>query len=88
MVHYVISQGDAVPTIFRLGRIKIQIFADDHNPPHFHVVTPDRQAMLSIAGLEILRGELSRRDLETVLAWLSDEDRIKEIADAWTKLNG
>lgn len=39
-----------MPTLATLGRLKVQVFADDHNPPHFHAVTPDGEALIGIAG--------------------------------------
>jgi len=75
-----------MPTIVRIGNIKIQVFADDHNPPHFHVVTPDDEALISIASLEIIRGGLRRRDFETVIAWASRNRGT--IENAWFNLNG
>lgn len=38
-----------MPTLVAIGNIRIRMFADDHNPPHFHVLTPDHEALLRIA---------------------------------------
>lgn len=43
-----------MPVLMRLGNMKIMLFADDHNPPHFHVATPDHDAL--IPGLERAAG--------------------------------
>lgn len=42
-----------MPTIVGLGNVKIAIYARDHNPPHFHVLTADYAAIVSIDTLEI-----------------------------------
>lgn len=76
-----------MPTIVMLGKVKVQVFADDHNPPHFHITTPDHEALVSISSLAVLRGSVSRRDLEAVIAWISEEKNRKEIEDAWDRLN-
>lgn len=68
------SRRRGCPTIVKIGNLKIQIFADDHNPPHFHVVTPD---------FEILAGRIDRRSLEVALAWAA----LKEAGRLW-KMNG
>lgn len=75
-----------MPTIARIGNIKVQVFADDHNPPHFHVVTPDGEALVSIAGLRILRGDLRRKDFDAVIEWANQN--LDTIEDAWHSLNG
>ena len=40
-----------MPTLVRLGNIKIQMFADDHAPTHFHVRTPTSKAIVTLADL-------------------------------------
>jgi hypothetical protein len=75
-----------MPTIARIGNLKIQVFADDHNPPHFHVVTPDGEALVSIGRLRILRGDLRRKDFDAVIEWANRN--LDTIEDAWRSLNG
>lgn len=58
-----------MPTIVKLGNIAIRIFADDHNPPHFHIVTPEHQALVSVASLAVIAGEIDRRSLDIALEW-------------------
>lgn len=74
-----------MPTIARIGKIVIRMFADDHNPPHFHVVTPDHAATVTISDLSILAGEMDRRSLETALAWAAGNRRMLE--HEWERLN-
>jgi hypothetical protein len=74
-----------MPTIATIGNLKIQVFADDHNPPHFHAVTPDREALIRIADLTMLAGSLSGRELKAVIAWAATHT--KELNDEWHRLN-
>jgi hypothetical protein len=32
-----------MPTLQRFGAASVRIYADDHRPPHFHIVAPDFQ---------------------------------------------
>ncbi len=75
-----------MPTIVRIGNLKIQVFADDHNPPHFHVVTPDHEALVVLTTLTVLRGAIRRRELETALKWVRANRDV--IANEWERLNG
>jgi len=75
-----------MPTIVRIGNLKIQVFADDHNPPHFHVVTPDHEALVALATLTVLRGTIRRRDLKTAVEWVRANR--EAVADEWERLNG
>jgi len=74
-----------MPTIVVIENLKIQIFADAHNPPHFHAVTPDREALIRLSDLSILAGSLSGRELNAAVQWA--ESHQKELADEWQRLN-
>ena len=74
-----------MPTIVRIGNLKIQVFADDHNPPHFHVVTPDHEALVALATLTVLRGTMRRQDLKTALEWVRANG--EALVSEWERLN-
>lgn len=74
-----------MPTIIKIGNLKIQIFADDHNPPQFHVVTPNFEALVRISSFEVLAGRIDRRSLDTALAWASEKKEVLE--NEWKRLN-
>lgn len=74
-----------MPTIVKFGNLKIQIFADDHNPPHFHVVTPDGEALVAIDTLEIIVGDIDRRSYEAAREWAARNTEV--LASEWKRLN-
>jgi hypothetical protein len=74
-----------MPTIVKLGNIAIRMFADDHNPPHFHIVTPEHQALVDIASLSLIAGAMDRRSLDAALAWARDNRELLE--QEWERLN-
>jgi hypothetical protein len=78
--------GAAMPTIAKLGAIQIRMFADDHHPPHFHIWTPDGEALVSIKDLAVLRGHIRKRDLGLVLTWA--EHNMSLLMSEWDRLNG
>lgn len=61
-----------MPTIVKLGNIAIRMFADDHNPPHFHIVTPEHQVIVAIDTLVVLAGQVDRRSLDIAVPWARD----------------
>lgn len=73
-------------TIHRLGKARIAMFPDDHNPPHFHLLTPDYAALVDIASLEVLeesgRPDASARD---ALEWARANKAL--LAMKWIELN-
>jgi hypothetical protein len=58
-----------MPTISRFFGIRIQMFHDEHPPPHFHARYGEFSARVSIESLELLSGWLPRRALALVLEW-------------------
>ncbi|NKJ40171.1 DUF4160 domain-containing protein [Rhizobium sp. SG570] len=74
-----------MPTIARIGNVLIRVFANDHNPPHFHVVTPDHQALVSIDDFEVIQGSIDRGSLNTAIAWAKAHK--EELNNEWNRLN-
>jgi len=60
----------AMPTVRRFNRCRIEMYFDDHPPPHFHVITrSDGAAVFLIETLARWAGEADPRDTEEALAW-------------------
>jgi hypothetical protein len=75
-----------MPTIVVLGNVKIQVFGDDHAPPHFHIVTPDGEALARIADLQIIAGRITSRDGRKALEWARENHEV--LIDAWKRYSG
>ena len=69
-----------MPEICRFYGIIIQMFFNDHNPPHFHIVYGDFKAVVSIED-EIVEGFMPKRALKLVFEWM--ELHKKELMDNW-----
>ncbi|MDB5523696.1 MAG: hypothetical protein JWM58_1459 [Rhizobium sp.] len=76
-----------MPLMVRFGNVKLHIYADDHNPPHFHVSTPDHDALIQISDLSVLQGQITKRNLDTVIDWASVDENKKALEDEWKRLN-
>jgi hypothetical protein len=74
-----------MPTIAWLSSAKIQIFADDHMPPHFHLFRPRSNALVTIDDLRVIRGRADRRDLAEARAW--SERHPGRLRERWRRLN-
>ncbi|HXT05551.1 MAG TPA: DUF4160 domain-containing protein [Roseiarcus sp.] len=74
-----------MPTLARLGNIQIRIFAEDHVPPHFHVVTSDGEVMVRIADLQVHEGSIDRKSLRTAIEWAAQNIALLEAE--WSRLN-
>lgn len=58
-----------MPEISRFFGIIIKMFADEHNPPHFHVEYGEFRATFSIETGQIIQGELPLNKSALVTAW-------------------
>ncbi|MFT4265711.1 MAG: DUF4160 domain-containing protein [Xenophilus sp.] len=75
-----------MPTIARLSRCTVNMYAGDHLPPHFHVRMNDgREALVVIASLEVLRSAIPRRELAEPLAWA--QANVELLERIWKELN-
>jgi Domain of unknown function (DUF4160) len=65
-----ISQRRAgnVGKLHQIGKVIITVYANDHLPPHFHVIAPDFEALIEIETLAVMAGSLGRR---AVMAWVA-----------------
>jgi hypothetical protein len=75
-----------MPTLVEIGHLQIRIHARDHLPPHFHISTPDGEAMMLISDLSLCRGRLRQSELKLVLAWARANREF--LQDAWFRYNG
>lgn len=58
-----------MPTISVFYGILIQMFWDEHAPPHFHALYAEYEAVFDIKTLEIIKGNMPRRAKILVLEW-------------------
>jgi len=73
-------------TLIRLPKSKLTIYADDHNPPHFHVLANDgSEALIDLASLGVTDGTVRPAVLKEALAWASQN--VALLATTWKELN-
>lgn len=58
-----------MPEVSLFAGIRITMFYDDHNPPHFHADYAGNRALVDIQECCVIRGGLPNRQLKYVLAW-------------------
>ncbi|KQO63289.1 MULTISPECIES: DUF4160 domain-containing protein [unclassified Methylobacterium] len=71
--------------LYQSGSIIIRFYANDHLPPHFHILTPDDEALVEIATLRLLAGALPGKIEREALAWAA-ENRAA-VAAEWNRTN-
>ena len=73
-----------MPEICRFFGIIIMMFADDHNPPHFHVRYGDYEAIITIEK-GIVKGAMPRNALKQIFRWMDLHKQ--DLMDNWTRLH-
>jgi hypothetical protein len=58
-----------MPEISLFFGIKVTMYYDDHNPPHFHADYNGHKVLVDIIKGRVLRGAFPARQLKFVLAW-------------------
>jgi hypothetical protein len=61
------------------------MYADDHRPPHFHIVAPDFQVLVRISDLTVIAGEARSAQIAEALAWAQSHQ--EALALCWAELN-
>ena len=75
-----------MPEISLFAGIRITMYYDEHNPPHFHAAYNGHSAMVDILNGYVLRGSLPNRQLKYVLAWA--EIHRDELMQNWELASG
>ena len=58
-----------MPEISLFYGIRVTMYYDDHNPPHFHVEYAGNKAIIDILNASVMRGAMPNTQLKLVLAW-------------------
>ena len=74
-----------MPVLQRFGAVSVRMYADDHRPPHFHIVAPDFQVLVQISNLTVIAGEARPTQIAEALAWA--EAHQEALALRWAELN-
>lgn len=73
-----------MPEISRFFGILIRMYFNDHNPPHFHAIYGEHEAVITINPIEVMAGHLPRRALSMVMEWAAIHQQ--ELLENWGHL--
>ena len=58
-----------MPEISLFRGVRITMYYNDHNPPHFHAEYAGHKCLVDVESGSVLSGALPARQLKLVLAW-------------------
>jgi hypothetical protein len=67
--------------VARLDGLKIEIYPNEHPPPHFHVRSPSVDAVFRIDDCCLLKGKVRSNDNKKILHWYQNARPL--LIDAW-----
>lgn len=74
-----------MPTFYIIHGVKIVLYFDDHNPPHFHAIIAEYDALIEIETSKIIEGELPKNKRKKILGWANKHK--SELFEIWEDLN-
>ena len=58
-----------MPLVCEFFGIKIYMYWNEHNPPHFHAHYAEYKAIVSIRDAVVIGGEMPSKKIKLILAW-------------------
>ena len=74
-----------MPYIKIIDSIKLYVYANDHNPPHFHAIYAEHEELIIIDSLKTYIGQIPNTQKKKVVEWASKNQEY--IMNQWRKLN-
>tara|TARA_B110000908_G_C10256603_1_gene455985 strand:- start:557 stop:901 length:345 start_codon:yes stop_codon:yes gene_type:complete len=71
----------------RIRNIKVEIYSNDHNPPHFHVKSKDNSinAVFRLDNCEFIKGSIGTKDQKRIEAFFKDDETQILMKNMWNK---
>ena len=71
----------------KIRNMKIEIYPNDHNPPHFHVKSNDLSidATFRLDDCTLLKGQIDSNDLKRIKAFFNDNNTQQLMKEMWNK---
>ena len=77
-----------MPCVHQLtASVSIYVYANDHAPPHFHIVAPDADALVDMRSLQIIRGRVRPKTFAAAVKWATEDASRAALMAEWERLN-
>ena len=73
-----------MPEISRFLGIKVFMFFNEHNPPHFHIEYNEYKASINIKTFGVMEGKVPAKVLGLVVEWA--EENQEALLENWDKI--
>ena len=76
---------EAKETVARIEGMKIEIYSNEHPPPHFHVVAPDYRASFTLDSCRLIEGSMPSRQRRKVEYWFHKMNAKAALVSVWNR---
>lgn len=76
---------EAKELVERIDGMKIEIYAKEHPPPHFHVVTANNRASFTLDKCELLDGSLPSKQRRKIEYWFFTMNAKAALIEIWNR---
>lgn len=76
-----------MPTLCTINSIKIDIYAQDHPPPHFHIRYAEYEALIEIKTLNVYAGSFPSSMPRKIITWAKGQGIQSFLLDNYMRLN-
>jgi len=72
--------------VHTIGKTEIRVYANDHLPPHFHIVHPDFEVLIEIETFGIYAGSLGKGSAaKDAMEWATGN--VATLKAEWNRIN-
>jgi len=73
--------------VSKIRNMKIEIYSNDHNPPHFHIKSNDQSinATFTLDGCKLIKGNIKSDDIKRIQAFYKDSKTQILMNEMWMK---
>ncbi|MDH3392505.1 MAG: DUF4160 domain-containing protein [Desulfobulbaceae bacterium] len=76
---------EAKELVKRIDGLKIEIYSNEHPPPHFHVLSTDVRATFSLENCRLINGEISKKNKAKIKYWFHNLNAKKSLMEVWNR---
>lgn len=76
---------EAKELIEKIDNLKIEIYSNEHPPPHFHVVAPSVNAVFSLDNCTLIDGKISSKNKKKIEYWFHHENAKQSLIEVWNR---
>ena len=76
---------EAKELVERIDGLKIEIYSNEHPPPHFHVISTNVKASFSLDHCKLIDGKINKKHKVKIQYWFHNLNAKKSLVEVWNR---